>query len=332
MAAEAASALHAPLDVLVVRKLGCPWQPELGFGAIGEGGVRVVNAPLIEMLNISQEQLDQVVARGERGCSPVHRYRGDRPPVGIEGRTVILVDDGLATGFTARAAISYAARRSTVLLAVPVAPAETLEHFELSQGRRSGSRPRITSLASGSSTWTSRRPRTRRWRHSWQVPQPPFPEPTCRRRTRPPALKWSSVRSTSRDPDRAGASGGDRGLRAWQRQQQVEPRNLAVAQALNRVGFATLLFDLLTCEEEQDRANVFDVELLGERLIDATKWLRERSDLGHLPIAYFGASTGAAAALWTAAELRHDVAAVISRGGRPTWRHAGSPTCSHRRC
>ena len=78
-----------------------------------------------------------------------------------------------------------------------------------------------------------------------------------------------------------------------------------------------MLFDRLTTDEEQDRANVFDVELLGERLIDATKWLRERSDVGHLPVAYFGASTGAAAALWAAAELRHDVAAVISRGGRP---------------
>ena len=78
-----------------------------------------------------------------------------------------------------------------------------------------------------------------------------------------------------------------------------------------------MLFDLLTADEEQDRANVFDVELLGERLIGAAKWLRERSDVGHLPVAYFGASTGAAAALWAVAELRHEVAAMISRGGRP---------------
>jgi putative phosphoribosyl transferase len=116
--------------VLVVRKLGCPWQPELGFGAIGEGGVRVVNAPLIGMLNISQEQLDQDVSREESEVARrVHRYQGDRPPVGVEGRTVILVDDGLATGFTARAAIEVVrqlgARR--VVLAVPVAPAEILE-------------------------------------------------------------------------------------------------------------------------------------------------------------------------------------------------------------
>ena len=95
VAAEVASALHAPLDVLVVRKLGCPWQPELGFGAIGEGGVRVVNAPLIEMLNISQEQLDQIVAREESEVARrVHRYRGgsttrrNRGPDHAESRVV----------------------------------------------------------------------------------------------------------------------------------------------------------------------------------------------------------------------------------------------------
>jgi putative phosphoribosyl transferase len=132
VAAEVASALHAPLDVLVVRKLGCPWQPELGVGAIGEGGVRVVNASLIEMLNISQEQLDQIVAREESEVARrVHRYRGDRLPVGVEGRTVIIVDDGLATGFTAQAGIEVVrhlgARR--VVLAVPVAPREGLEQL-----------------------------------------------------------------------------------------------------------------------------------------------------------------------------------------------------------
>jgi putative phosphoribosyl transferase len=98
---------------------------------------------------------------------------------------------------------------------------------------------------------------------------------------------------------------------------RLSPRNLAVAQALNRGGFATLLFDLLTPEEERDRANVFDVDLLAGRLIAATRWLRERPDTGPLPIAYFGASTGAAAALLAAAALPGDLSAVVSRGGRP---------------
>jgi putative phosphoribosyl transferase len=95
------------------------------------------------------------------------------------------------------------------------------------------------------------------------------------------------------------------------------PRNRFVAERLNEAGFATLLFDLLTEAEESDRRNVFDIGLLGERLIAATKWTRDRDDVGELPVGYFGASTGAAAALVAAAELGDEIAAVVSRGGRP---------------
>jgi putative phosphoribosyl transferase len=94
-------------------------------------------------------------------------------------------------------------------------------------------------------------------------------------------------------------------------------RNLSVATALNRAGIATLLFDLLTDAEERDRRNVFDVELLGRRLVSATRWLRAQPEGCGLPIGYFGASTGAAAALLAAAELPDDICAVVSRGGRP---------------
>jgi putative phosphoribosyl transferase len=98
---------------------------------------------------------------------------------------------------------------------------------------------------------------------------------------------------------------------------RLSPRNRAVADALNRGGFGTLLFDLLTSEEERDRANVFDIGLLAGRLIGATRWLRANPGVGQRPTAYFGASTGAAAALWAAAEQPHEIAAVVSRGGRP---------------
>jgi putative phosphoribosyl transferase len=94
------------------------------------------------------------------------------------------------------------------------------------------------------------------------------------------------------------------------------PRNLAVAHALNKVGLATLLFDLLTQDEELDRGNVFDIELLGHRLLDATLWLQGQEDLSQLSVGYFGASTGAAAALWAAADSKSKVKAVVSRGGR----------------
>jgi putative phosphoribosyl transferase len=83
------------------------------------------------------------------------------------------------------------------------------------------------------------------------------------------------------------------------------------------VGLATLLFDLLTVEEELDRANVFDISLLAHRLVDVTGWLRTENEMAHLAVGYFGASTGAGAALWAAAEPGADIAAVVSRGGRP---------------
>jgi len=94
------------------------------------------------------------------------------------------------------------------------------------------------------------------------------------------------------------------------------PRNRQVAETLNHAGLATLLFDLLTPEEELDRSNVFDISLLANRLQAATVWVPQGTE-DRLPVGYFGASTGAAAALWAAAELGHEISAVVSRGGRP---------------
>jgi len=98
---------------------------------------------------------------------------------------------------------------------------------------------------------------------------------------------------------------------------RLSPRNRAVAKALNGAGMATLLFDLLTPEEEQDRANVFDIPLLAERLVEAVRWIDGDGELRWLPLGLFGASTGAAAALVAAASLGERVGAVVSRGGRP---------------
>ena len=95
------------------------------------------------------------------------------------------------------------------------------------------------------------------------------------------------------------------------------PRNRQVAAALNDAGLASLLIDLLTIEEERHRANVFDIALLAQRLAAATRWVHEQPDLGRLALGYFGASTGAGAALWAAADLGDQVRAVVSRGGRP---------------
>ncbi|HEY9091606.1 dienelactone hydrolase family protein [Parasphingorhabdus sp.] len=104
---------------------------------------------------------------------------------------------------------------------------------------------------------------------------------------------------------------------------RLSPRNNHVAAALREDGFATLLLDLLTPEEEQDRANVFNIELLAKRLSMAASWVREQPAFSEIPIGYFGASTGAGAALVAAARDEPQVAAVVSRGGRPdmagTW-------------
>lgn len=98
---------------------------------------------------------------------------------------------------------------------------------------------------------------------------------------------------------------------------RLSPRNTYVAEALNRVGFSTLLFDLLTLDEEADRSNVFDIPLLAERLVAAMKWVSTEPRTAKLPTGLFGASTGAAAALVAAATLGDSIRAVVSRGGRP---------------
>jgi putative phosphoribosyl transferase len=128
VAAEVARALDAPLDVLLVRKLGLPFQPELGFGAIGEGDVRVLDADIVRQTGITGAEIVAVEAR-ERAelFRRIRRYRGDRAPVSLAARTVVIVDDGLATGSTARAAVKVARARgaSRVVVAIPVAAPET---------------------------------------------------------------------------------------------------------------------------------------------------------------------------------------------------------------
>jgi putative phosphoribosyl transferase len=125
---EVARALHAPLDVMIVRKLGVPGQPELAMGAIASGGVRVINVEVVRALEIPEAMLDRVAAEETRELERrEHLYRGDRPLPRIEGQTVILVDDGIATGSTMRAAIRALRhqRPARIVVAVPTAAAST---------------------------------------------------------------------------------------------------------------------------------------------------------------------------------------------------------------
>jgi putative phosphoribosyl transferase len=125
VAAEVARALDAPLDVIVVRKLGVPFQPELAMGAVGEDGVLVVNERVRNRLHLSEAEFAEVEQRERAEVERrALRFRGDRPRLALDGRTALLVDDGIATGSTARAAchVARAHGATRVALAVPVCP------------------------------------------------------------------------------------------------------------------------------------------------------------------------------------------------------------------
>lgn len=123
---EVARGIGAPLDVLVARKLGAPGQPELGIGAVAEGGVRVLDEATVALLGVGADELARVTEREQAELDRrVAHYRIGRPLPPVDGRGVVLVDDGLATGVTARAAIASLQKAATVVLAVPAAAADT---------------------------------------------------------------------------------------------------------------------------------------------------------------------------------------------------------------
>ena len=309
VAAEVARALQAPLDVIVVRKVGVPWQPELAMGAVGEDGVRVVNEDVVRTAGVSQARWERVEAAERHELERrVRRFRGDRAREPLTGRTVIVVDDGIATGSTAQAAcrVARASGAARVVLAVPVAPAGSIDAM-----RRAADEVVVLETPAhfhAVGQWYTDFSQTTDDEVVALLHASAVDEDV--------GIDTGGVRLTGRltAPARttgivvfAHGSGSSR----------HSPRNRFVAEVLQRAGLATLLFDLLSPDEEADRANVFDVPLLGARLAEVTAWLRGRPEVRGLPVGFFGASTGAGAALWAAAEPDNDVAAIVSRGGRP---------------
>jgi putative phosphoribosyl transferase len=133
VAYEVAKPLHVPLDVFLVRKLGVPGHEELAMGAIASGGTRVVNQDVVKALGIPEEVVGSVAAQEQRELERRERaYRGDRPPPDVRNKTVILVDDGLATGSTMRAAVAALGRQgpARIIVAVPVGAPETCAEFQ----------------------------------------------------------------------------------------------------------------------------------------------------------------------------------------------------------
>src|SRR5215510_1981327 len=283
VATEVARALGAPLDVILVRKLGVPVQPELGMGAIGEGGVRIINPEVVAIAHVSDAEIAAVERRERAELERrARRFRGERrrtPP-------------------TARAACQVARVQGAVrvVLAVPVAPPsactslaadadqviclETPGHFlaigEWYQDFSQTSDAEVVSLLR---------------RAAEELGAPPAPGS----RGGEVVITAGTVRLAGElaiPGSGAGivlfAHGSGSGRRS--------PRNRFVADVLATAGLGTLLFDLLTAEEEQDRANVFDIGLLASRLGAVTRWVHEQPGLAGARVGYFGASTGAAAA------------------------------------
>jgi putative phosphoribosyl transferase len=316
VAAEVARALGAPLDVVLVRKLGLPRRHELAMGAIGEQGVRVLNGAVLRTSDVSAEDLTRV-EQAERAelDRRSRRIRAHWPRVPLTGRTVILVDDGIATGSTARAAcqVARALGAARVVLAAPVGAPDSVEALrQVADEVVCPETPRA--FAAVGQWYDDFRPTTDEdVERLLSQSATAAPRPAVDRDVDVGAGPVRLAGHLTVPPDARGlvvfahGSGSSR----------HSPRNRAVASVLNGAGLGTLLFDLLSTDEEQDTAKVFDIGLLGQRLAATTAWLRTLPEAQPLPIGYFGASTGAGAALWAAAEAGSDVAAVVSRGGRP---------------
>jgi putative phosphoribosyl transferase len=331
VAFEVAAALDAPLDVIVVRKLGLPYQPELAMGAIGEGGAKVLDEEVLAHARVTGDELQAVEDR-ERAVleNRVVLFRKGRTGHDLTGRIAVIVDDGIATGSTARVACRIARKQGAarVILAVPVAPAETLAHLSEPDEVVCLATPRQFTAVG----------------YHYRDFSPTDDDEVVR------LLDLAAKRLESASPPSRTAP-GTRAETAADVDEEVEipsravrlqaqlhlpvparavvlfahgsgssrhsPRNRYVAGLLQQAGLGTLLLDLLTTAEERSRANVFDIELLARRLSSATDWLSTRPDTASCAVGYFGASTGAGAALWAASEPSARISAVVSRGGRP---------------
>jgi len=325
VAFEVAQALHLPLDVLIVRKLGVPGHEELAMGAIASGGVRIVNEGVMRDMGISAPLLESVAVGEQNELARREKvYRGERQAVGVEGRTILLVDDGLATGSTMRAAVAALRQRNPerVVVAVPVAARSTCE--ELKEEVDEVVCAVTPAPFYGVGQWYENFSQTSDEEvkelldrafdayHGARAPS------AARKRTIAVDLSAATLVADLEVP-----------IRAWglvlfahgSGSSRLSPRNQHVATLLREEGLATLLIDLLTIEEAVlDNRTMqfrFDVELLAQRLIGVTDWRTQDMEVAQLPLGYFGASPGSAAALIAAASRPSDVEAVVSRGGRP---------------
>jgi putative phosphoribosyl transferase len=331
VAYEVARALKAPLDIWVARKIGAPGNEELGLGAIAEGGETYLNEDLMADVGVTAGDVMEIAHRKAAEVDErVQRFRQGRPPPDLEGRTVIVVDDGIATGGTVLAALRAIRRRHPrrLILAAPVASARTLESLrpEVDEVVCLDEAPNLLAVGAYYEDF---------------------------RQTKEVDVSTLLERARGGYADAKGSEGRRARSRGEEIPVEIEidgvhlegdltipdgatgvvlfahgsgssrhsPRNRFVAEMLQNAGLATLLFDLLTAKEEAENEVTgrlrFDVELLAARVLGAAVAVREMAETRPLKIGYFGASTGAAAALIAASKRPDLVSAIVSRGGRP---------------
>ena len=315
MAKLIADALGGQLDLALVRKVGAPGNPELAVGAIDEHGTIHVSG-YASQAGADPAYLQEEAAR-QLALIRQHRarYGQGRPPIDLAGRTVIVVDDGLATGATMMAALEAADAQQPqrLVCAVPIASPSALEAVATVADD-------VVCLAA---------PESFRAVSQFYRRFPQVEDDEVVALLSPPAFLPSPGESTRAVHVPAGARSLEGALTLPREARGVvlfahgsgssrhSPRNRAVASALNHERFATLLLDLLTPAEDLDPVARFDVPLLAERLEAALDFVRAEPALAPLPVGVFGASTGAAAALTLAATRSDEIDAVVSRGGRP---------------
>lgn len=313
VAVEVARERGWQLDVLVVRKLGVPWQKELAMGAISEGGVTVMNDDVVSQTGVTRPQIAHATEReNEVLAQRVRLLRNGGPPPDVDGRVVVIVDDGIATGATMKAACKWARMNGavSVVVAVPVAPMGWERDFgQIADECIAVMTPHdlgavglwyddFSEVTDGDAVRILSSSRNKTIRSSFVIRVDE--ETPLEAEVAVPTEPRGCVVFVH-------GSGSSR----------MSPRNRHVAALLNESGFATVLFDLLTEQEAADRGNVFDIGMLSQRLWSVVSWVRSQTWGSSLAVGLFGASTGAAAALTVASRHPRAIAAVVSRGGRP---------------